>query len=322
MNSSLVALVEQVDHLLDAATHAVTGDARNDAVNDGDTGQAGGLSDEQLRQVLVRLEQVVNRAQAIQADAMVQMGVRARAADQAEVVAGGGPMWSQQCRETYVPDEIGVLLGWTKMAANVRYGTACQAVQMPVVGRAWRSGLLDIRKVATICEQVSHLDAADAQALAADGVGYATDPGRSRTAPQLREWLRRRVIAANPEAAEVRRQQAMGDRRVVITPGEDGMSELWALLPSVQARQIQTALTSCAQQMGAAGDARSMDQRRADTMVDLLLGRAEPTGGEPAGDRARRHDHRRQRLTRLGARTRPRHRHRNQRAHRNRCRNR
>ena len=74
MSSSLVALVEQVDALLDAATHDVTGDATNDTVNGG-AGRAGGLSDEQLRQVLVGLEQVVNRAQAIQADAMVQMGV-------------------------------------------------------------------------------------------------------------------------------------------------------------------------------------------------------------------------------------------------------
>ncbi len=258
MDSSSVSIVEQVDHLLDAATPVAR------------------LGDDALRDELVACGQAAQMLAARQAQIMVQMGVRARAADRAEVVAGGEPMWSRQCRETYVPDEIGVLLGWTKMAATARYGTACQAAQMPEVGRAWRSGLLDIRKVATICEQVSHLDAADAQSLAADGVGYATAPGRSRTAPQLREWLRRRVIAADPAAAEERRQRALGDRRVVVTPGEDGMSELWALLPSIQARRIQQSLTTAAQGLGAE-DARSMDQRRADTLVDLLLGRAEPT---------------------------------------------
>ena len=67
----------------------------------------------------------------------------------------------------------------------------------------------------------------------------------------------------------------MGDRRVVITPGDDGMCELWALLPGVQGRQIQNTLTGLAHQMGA-GDARSMDQRRTDSLVDLLLGRAQP----------------------------------------------
>jgi hypothetical protein len=100
-------------------------------------------------------------------------------------------------------------------------------------------------------------------------------PSTGGTAPQLREWLRRRVIAANPDAAEERRQRAMADRRVVITPGDDGLSELWALLPSVQARQIQQGLTAAAHDAGA-DDGRSMDQRRADSLVDLLLGRSEP----------------------------------------------
>jgi hypothetical protein len=257
MNSSASGIAQQVNSLLDAVTPAA------------------GLDDDGLRVRLVECEQAVNMLQAVQADVMVQMGARARREDAAEVAATGESLWSRQCRAEFVADEIGVLLGCTKMAANLRYGTACQAADLPVVGQAWRAGAVDARKVATICGQVSHLDPTDAEPLAADAVGYVTEPGRSRTAPQLREWLRRRVIAANPEAAEVRRQQAMADRRVVITPADDGMSELWALLPSVQARQIQQALTTTAQQMGA-DDARSMDQRRADTLVDLLLGRAEP----------------------------------------------
>jgi hypothetical protein len=261
MDSFATGIAQQVTSLLDAVTPAA------------------GLDEDALRARLVECEQAVNMLQAAQADAMVHMGVRARAADQAEVAASGAPLWSRECREQFVPDEVGVLLGWTKMAAASRYGTACQVADLPVVGQAWWAGLVDARKVATICEQVSTLEPADAEPLAVQAVEYATESGRSRTAPQLREWLRRQAIAANPEAAEARRQQAMADRRVVITAGEDGMSELWALLPGVQARQIQHSLTTAAQGMGAAdgGDARSMDQRRADTLVDLLLGRTEPT---------------------------------------------
>ena len=240
---------------------------------------------------------------------MVQMGRRARAADQAEVVAGGEPVWSKQCRETYVPDEIGVLLGWTKMAAVARYETACRAADLPVVAKAWRAGRVDARKVAVIGEQVSYLDPATAPAVAAEAVDYVTAPGRCRTGPQLRQWLRRKVIEINPEAAEERRQRANGDRRVVITPGDDGMAELWALLPGVQGRQIQQALTTAAQGLGA-GDARTMDQRRADTLVDLLLGRTQPAEVVPAGDRRRRHPHRNLSGTRVGARARTSHRHR------------
>ncbi len=113
------------------------------------------LGDDALRDRVVECERAVAMLQAIQADAMVQMGVRARAADQAEVVAGGEPMWSQQCRETYVPDEIGVLLGWTKMAAVARYDTACRVAGLPVVAAAWRAGRVDARKVAVIVEQVA-----------------------------------------------------------------------------------------------------------------------------------------------------------------------
>jgi len=206
---------------------------------------------------------------------MVQMGCRARAADQAEIAVRGEPMWSSECREEFVPDEIGVLLGWTKMAASIKYGTACGAAELPAVAEAWRSGRVDARKVGVIVEQVTCLDRSTATQVADDAVDYATAPGRAQTAPQLREWLRRKVIAADPDAAEERRQRAIADRRVVITPGDDGMSELWALLPGVQARQIQSALTTAAHDLGG-DDARSMDQRRADTLVDLLLGRADP----------------------------------------------
>ncbi len=107
-------------------------------------------------------------------------------------------MWSKQCRETFVPDEIGVLLGWTKMAAVARYETACRAAALPVVAEAWRAGRVDARKVAVIGEQVSYLDPGTAQQVAAEAVDYATETGRCRTGPQLRQWLRRRVIDANP----------------------------------------------------------------------------------------------------------------------------
>ncbi len=265
MNSSTAGIAEKVDGLLEAAAPAAQ------------------LGDDALRDRVIECEQAMLMLQAIQAVAMVEMGARARAADREEVTERGEPMWSRQCREEYVSDEIGVLLGCTKMAASVKYAAAVYAAQYRSIGTAWRAGQVDARKIAVIGEQVSYLPEGTAQQVAADAVEYATGQGgpagtpldSGRTAPQLREWLRRKVIAANPAAAEERRQRAMGDRRVVITPGDDGMCELWALLPGVQGRQIQNTLTAAAQGMGA-GDARSMDQRRADSLVDLLLGRAEP----------------------------------------------
>ncbi len=256
MNSSTDSIVEQVDGVLDVAEPVA------------------GLSDNDVRSRVVECEEAMRMLQATQAEAMVEMGVRARVADQAEAARAGQPSWSRECREEFVADEIAVLLGCTRIAAGTLYDRACQAVEMPVVHSAWRAGRIDGRKAGLICEQVAYLSPAAAPVVASDAVEYAAQPDAQRTAPQLGEWLRRRVIAADPDAAESRRRRALADRRVVVTPADDGMSELWALLPSVQARQIQRALTETAH-AGGADDARTMDQRRADTLVDLLLGRGE-----------------------------------------------
>ena len=72
---------------------------------------------------------------AIQADAMVQMGRRPGL-----LIGLRSPIGVSRCgrgsvgRE-FVPDEIGVLLGWTKMAAAARYATACRAAELPLAGQ-------------------------------------------------------------------------------------------------------------------------------------------------------------------------------------------
>ncbi len=253
MKSSSTGIAQQVDSMLATSV------------------KASRLGDDALRSRVVECEQAMLMLQAAQAEAMVQIGIGARAADLAEAGECGKPLWSRECHEQFVADELAVLLSCTKTAAATRYDTACRAADFPEVQKAWRAGTLDARKVAIIAEQVSFLPSSSAKDVAASAATF----GQNRTAPQLREWLRRRVIAANPDAAEERRRRAMADRRVVITPGDDGMSELWALLPTVLTRQIQEGLTTAAQGAGS-DDARSMDQRRADAMVDLLLGRSEP----------------------------------------------
>jgi hypothetical protein len=75
--------------------------------------------------------------------------------------------------------------------------------------------------------------------------------------------------------AEIRRKRALADRSVTVTPLPDGVSELAAILPSVQARQIYDTVNSIAH-AAAPGDIRTMDQRRADALFDVITGRAEP----------------------------------------------
>ncbi|HEX5018617.1 MAG TPA: DUF222 domain-containing protein [Actinomycetes bacterium] len=225
------------------------------------------INDDRLRTVLTGLERVKNAAEATQAQAMVSMGKEALALDAAE---RGDSDLAIRSHEEFVPDEIAVLLACTKPMAAVRYGTAWDAIQHPALVESWSSGLIDARKVSAIAELLQPLDSAPAAEVAASAVDYAT----THTPTQTREWLRRRVVAADPDAAERRRLEASQQRRVVITPTADGMAELWALLPAVEGRQIQLTLTQMARDLGA-GDPRTMDQRRTDVLTDLLLGKQE-----------------------------------------------
>jgi hypothetical protein len=67
----------------------------------------------------------------------------------------------------------------------------------------------------------------------------------------------------------------MDNRNVSLTPLADGMAELAAYLPAVQARQIYDTVNAVAM-AAATDDRRSIDQRRSDALVDLIVGRAEP----------------------------------------------
>lgn len=224
--------------------------------------------DDRLRALLVALERVKNAADAVQAEVLVALGREALAADDLERGDSDMPIRSN---EEFVPDEVSALLSCTRMAAAGRYSLAWQADRYRAVAEGWRNGVIDARKVAAIADQLQHVDDDVADRLSAPAVEYASH----RTAAQAREWLRRKVLSIDPGAAEKRREAALLERKVVITPVADGMSELWARVPSIEGRRMQVALSQLAQSLGG-DDPRTMDQRRADVLVDLVLGEATP----------------------------------------------
>jgi hypothetical protein len=81
--------------------------------------------------------------------------------------------------------------------------------------------------------------------------------------------VRRAVMAADPRLAEQRREDAVAQRCVVIIPQPDGLAELSALLPAEGATLIKTVLDSLAAGK-TSGETRTMDQRRADCLVDVF----------------------------------------------------
>lgn len=229
------------------------------------------VTDTALRDELAGCQRAAQMLLARSATAMAEMSRRAHHQDQLEEERLGRPLWSSETRAEFVADEIAVTLTCTKAIAARQYAVALGAMKLPSVMQAWASGRIDDRKVAVITDGLAAIDPAFVDAVAQS----AADHAATHTAPQLRTWLARRVIAADPGAAEVRQAQATAGRRVTVTPLPDGVSEFTALLPSVQARQIYETVNSIANAAGS-HDYRTMDQRRADSLIDLLVGRAEP----------------------------------------------
>jgi hypothetical protein len=169
----------------------------------------------------------------------------------------------------FVEDEIATELKLSRVAAATRLGLAMDLARLPVVAAGMAEGRLDLPKAKAIAEAVAVLDPQVASDVAVEAVERA---GR-QTVGELRAWLRRAVLTADPAAAEARHARAVAERRVVLTPVGDGMAELWALLPADDAACAYAAVDACARATGGPTDSRTADQRRADALVDLLTGR-------------------------------------------------
>lgn len=91
---------------------------------------------------------------------------------------------------------------------------------------------------------------------------------------RLVEWLRRRVIAADPQDAIPRRQTAQRDTAdVEYRRRDDGLTDILGLgLSSLNARAVLQRIRDRAGSFGAE-DSRSVGQRRMEAFTDMLLGR-------------------------------------------------
>src|SRR5699024_8924573 len=93
-----------------------------------------------------------------------------------------------------------------------------------------------------------------------------------------------------PGQARRRYRRAFGNRTVYTSPDEDGMGFLCLHHAGLELAAVQARLEAMARALGA-DDPRSMDQRKADLAVDLLLGRLPhtPNNDNAAAERANTH---------------------------------
>jgi len=240
------------------------------------------LHDVQLRDVVRSYERMIAWAQAGQLAALAEMADRNHKADAVGVFASA----AEHDPHGFVADEVAVELAITRVSASNRCHLAVEVQEYPDTWEALRAGVLDLPKVREIVEQLQVMESAAAiESLEAAAIDY----GSSHTRPQLAAWLRRRVIAHEPALAEARRTRAERGRKLMHLPGVDGMGSILAELPAHDAvavwrmvDQVASASRFKAADVDAtegtedvAADSRSMDQRRADTFVDLILGRVQ-----------------------------------------------
>ena len=140
--------------------------------------------------------------------------------------------------------------------------------EMPHTMAALTSGELSEWRATLVVQATAVLDADDrrqADARLAGRLGKLSDK-------QVRAAAMAIAYELDPRSVVNRAAYAVTQRRVSIRPAPDTMAHLTALLPVAQAVAVFAALNGAAGAARAAGDPRSLDQVKADTLVERVTG--------------------------------------------------
>jgi hypothetical protein len=174
--------------------------------------------------------------------------------------------WAGKESIDYTQEQVGAALRLSPGTAAHRLEVArALADRLPTTLQMLARGQISYLQARTLADAVTELDTATTTKIEDRVLPRA---GR-QTVGQFRASVRRAVIVVDPRQAEQRHQDAVEHRQVVITPVDDGMAQLWALLPADGGLLVKTVLDSLAT-VKTAGETRTMDQRRADTLIDVF----------------------------------------------------
>jgi len=229
--------------------------------------QAKDLDEYELAGVAIAAHQLASWAQSVELRAVARIGAVTAAADpDIGLKPDGRPV--KLCRDA--TGQVSLALMLTDQAATDWAGLAITlAWRLRATGAALADGRIDLLRAKVIAEATSVLSEDAAQAVEAQILPGA---GQQTTA-RLRTRLRRAVIAADPEGAERRREQAERLAKVCLYGEADGTATLAGMgLPAVLAAAAMARITAIAKAMKAAGQAGGLDLHRAQVMLGLLLG--------------------------------------------------
>ena len=218
-------------------------------------------SKEDLVAAVIGFDRIASWAQARQARLLAELAERAARPDPETNPKG--------IARGFLDGEIAVALKLSMGTAEVRLLEATRLCSvLPATLALWQAGRIDRPKVRAILDATAVL----APELAAKVESRVLPKAPQQSVAQLRAALARAILAVDPEGANQRHKQARKDRRVVLGDESEGMASLWALLAAHDAHAAYRWLTRLARALGA-DDPRSMDERRADLLAELLSGR-------------------------------------------------
>jgi Domain of unknown function (DUF222) len=188
----------------------------------------------------------------------------------------------------FVPDELALALTMTVRAAEMHLLLAADLVtKLPMTAAALEAGLIDMVRARIIAEATRVLTKEQAAA-----VEHLILPrAEQQTSGQLRAALARAILAADPDAARRRREQAQREARVLRWREDAGTAALCGRdLPSAEVLAADQRISARARELKSAGLTGTMDELRARAYLDFLLGRSglpepgtsDPGAGEPA----------------------------------------
>ncbi len=164
--------------------------------------------------------------------------------------------------------QVSAELGLAPVTGHRRVATARLLVeQLPATLAALRDGTIDYRRAELIAEVADR----HGMPLAALVEARVLPKAGSRTLGQHRRAIDREVLLADPQGAQRRHEAAAAERRVWFTAQPDGMGQVVADLTADGMALVRAMLDAAAAGMKTASpdDERSMDQRRADALVEL-----------------------------------------------------
>ncbi|MEE6263759.1 HNH endonuclease signature motif containing protein [Plantactinospora sonchi] len=233
----------------------------------------------------------IDRARLNGHDAVTVLQARARqvAYEQAQLLAdlvevahcppgdADSPATRREQLDEFAADEIRMALCLTRRTAeNTLHLAADLLRRLPRVYAALAAGEIDLPRARVLSEETVALAPEAARGV----VDQVLDAAGGLTTRQLAARLRTLVIASDPEAARRRQARSLRYRRLVSETDSEGTATLAGhQLPVERAAMAAARIDALARAAKRAGDARSMDQLRADTFLDLLEGVTSDEGG-------------------------------------------